>query len=136
MGLFFADWNCIAQIHGPAAFTDVIAIPRWDFHFDVTLDYALATQARSPGQPRGHIKSIGFVVVHFRKVLHLALRDDYVACGAGIVASTGVFQVDTEVETDVQNRFGFPVFMIRKLTLLVLYSLPVDRYLWHISLYR
>ena len=78
----------------------------------------------------GHVQAVRFVVIHGRKVLS-AFFDPHVACRAGAIAAAGVFQVDSKVEADVQNRLGLAVFLIRQATWFELYSLSVDGNLRH-----
>ena len=130
----FADGDGVAEVHGAAAFTDVVAIPRRDFDFDIAGDHALAAEAGFQSEAGGHIQAIGFVVVHFREILH-ALGDDDVAGGAGTVAATGVLQVDPVVQADVEDRFWLAVLFVRKLSGLELDGLAINGNLRHILLY-
>ncbi len=127
--------NRITQIHRSAAFTNIIPIPRGDFHFHIALNYGLATETRSQRISGGQFHPIDFVVFLFREVFG-ALGNNDVAGSARAAPATGMFHRDTKVQTNVEKRFGFSVFVIRKLALFVLNSLPVNRYLWHILLYR
>ncbi len=128
--LLLAHRDRVAQVHRPAAFTDVVAVPGRDLDFDVALNHTLAAQARFQREPGGHVQAVGFLIGHLRKVLH-ALVNDHVAGGAGAVAAAGVFQVDSEVQADVQDRFGEPVFLIWQLARFELHGLPVDGELRH-----
>ena len=61
-----------------------------------------------------HVYAILFVVVHFRKAV-FALLDDHVASGASAVASTGVFELNAEIQRHIQNRFRLAVLGVWKL---------------------
>ncbi len=63
--LLLAHWNRVAEIHRPAAFADVIAVPRRNLDFDVTFHHALAAQARFERETGGHVQAVGFLIGHF-----------------------------------------------------------------------
>ena len=94
------------------------------------MDYALAAEARLKSEPGGHVEAVRFLVSHLREILH-AFVDDYVAGGAGAVAATGMFQMDSVIEADVEDRFGQAVLFIGHVTRLELDRLPVDGDLRH-----
>jgi hypothetical protein len=54
-----------------------------------------------------------------------------VAGSTGAVSDTGVFQVDSVVKTDIQDRFGLAVFLIGQLARFKLHGLSVDGNLRH-----
>ncbi len=82
----------------------------------------------------GHLEAIAFfVLVHFGKVFH-ALGDDHVAGGAGAVSAAGMFEMDSKVEADVENRFGLSVLVIGQLSRFELDCLTVNRNLGHVPL--
>ena len=122
--------NRIAKVHRPAALAHVIAVPGRNLDLDVTFHHALAAQARFQRETRGHVQAVGFLIGHFRKILHALVHDD-VAGSAGAVAAAGMFQVNSEVEADVQDRSGQPVFLVGQLACLELYGFPVDSELRH-----
>lgn len=133
--LLFPDWDCVAEIHGSAAFADVVPVPGRYLHFHVALHDTLAAQARTQRQARGHVQPVGLVVIQLGKIFH-ALRHDDVTCRTGAVASAGVFEMDAVVQADIEDRFRLAVLLIRKLSLLELYSLSVDGDFGQPSLYR
>ena len=133
--LLLSGGNRVAEVYGPPAFTYVVAIPGWDFHFHIALHDALAAEARAQRQARRHVEPVSLVVVHLRKILH-TLRHDDVACRTGAVATASVFQVNAVVQADIQDRLRFAVLLIRKLSLLEFYCFPVNRDLRQASLYR
>ncbi len=57
--------------------------------------------------------------VHFAQQFLAFLHHD-VARGAGAIAAAGVFQMQSEVEGDVENRLGLAVVEVRKLAVLEL----------------
>ena len=136
MRLLLADrrGNGIAQVHGAAAFADVVDIPRRDFHFHVAFHHALATQARPEREAGGHLEAVAFfVLIHLGKVLR-AFRDDDVAGGAGAVSAAGMFEMYSEVQADIQNRLGLSVLVIGQFSRLEFNRLAVNRYLGHVPL--
>jgi hypothetical protein len=74
-----------------------------------------------------------FVLVHFGKVLG-ALGHDHVARRAGAISPAGMFEMYSEVQADIQNRFGFSVLVIRQFSGLELDGFAVNRNLGHAPL--
>jgi len=132
-GLLFADGDGVAEVHGAAAFADVVAVPGGNLDFDVAFDHALAAEARAQGESGGHVEPVGFIVVHLGQIFHAVFHDD-VAGGAGAVASAGVFELDAGVEADIEEGFGLAVLVVRQLAVLEFYLLTVDGDLGQISL--
>ena len=61
---------------------------------------------------------------------------DDVARSAGAVSAAGMFQMDSEVQADVEKRFGLAVLVVRQFSRLELDGLAVNGYLGHVPLYR
>ena len=54
-------------------------------------------------QTRSHFQAVRFVILHLGKVT-LSLFDDHVASCAGATSATSMFQVDTKVKCDIEQR--------------------------------
>ncbi len=90
---------------GAAAFADVVAIPSRNFGDYVTFDYRLATEAGVHLEIRGLLYAIELIVFHFGEVL-FTLFDDHVASRAGTVPTASMLQVEAEIHSDIEQRFG------------------------------
>jgi hypothetical protein len=133
VALLFADGDGVAQVHGAATLADIVAVPGGNLYINITLDDALAAEARSQGQTRSHVETVGLVIVHLRQVFHTVFNDD-VAGGARTIAAASVLELDAEIQTNVEKRFRFPVLVIRQLAGFEFYRLTVDGDLGQIPL--
>ena len=105
-------YPCRALEFQTAAFTDEILIPTRDFYYDVALNNGLTAQAGMEGQSGSHVEPIGFVFIHFRKIV-VAFFDDDVASCTGTAAAAGMIKMNAEVHADIEDRFGFAMLSIR-----------------------
>ena len=105
--------NGIAQVHGSPALADVVAIPGGDLDGHIALHHCLACQARMQGQAGSLIHPVQLIVIRLGKI-GVAAFHNHVAGGAGAASSTGVFQLNSEIQRDVQNRLGLTVFVVRE----------------------
>lgn len=58
---------------------------------------------------RGHVDAIQLVIVGFGQMSIVAIFNYNVTGGASAVSTAGVFQMDSKVEGNVEQRFGFSV---------------------------
>jgi hypothetical protein len=70
------------------------------------------------------VQPVLFLFCHFRQIL-LSLLHPYVAGGAGAASSTCVFEVESEVQSDIEKRFGSSMFAVGKAAGLELDGLAV-----------
>ena len=70
-------------------------------------------------QPWRHIQTIKLVVVSFGQI-RIAAFYDHVAGGAGAATAAGVFELNAEVQRDIEDRLRLAVLVVRKLAVLEL----------------
>jgi hypothetical protein len=87
------------------------------------------------GEVGGHVQTISLIIIHRRQIL-LAFLELNVACRARAIASTGVFQMESEMQRDVEERLRFAMLAVGQITGLELDSLAVidESDLRHISI--
>jgi len=66
------------------------------------------------GEIGSGIQPVHFVFLHLRQVLFTLLHHN-VASGAGVVASTGMLQMNAAIQGDIQQRFRQAMVFIRQL---------------------
>jgi hypothetical protein len=63
----------------------------------------------------GHVHAIELIVVGLSQIgVHL-IFDDNMAGGTGAISATGVFQMNAEIQRDVEQRFRLSMAFIRQL---------------------
>lgn len=100
--LLLPEGDGVAEVHGAAAFADIVYVPGGDLDFDVAQHDALAAQARAQGQTGSHVAAVSLVIVHLGQVVHTVFHNDMTG-GAGAVATAGMLQVDSEIQTNIEN---------------------------------
>src|SRR5665213_2349212 len=96
------------------ALADVIAVPIGNMDRYIAFHYRLATQSGVQLEVGRLFHAIHLVVVHFGEVVH-SLLHNYVARSAGAASPAGVFQMESVVHRDIEQRFRTPVILIGQL---------------------
>lgn len=69
-----------------------------------------------------HIETIQFVIIGGRKIVVPGFHD-HVASRARTASAASVFDMNAEIHRDIENRFGFSMFVIRKLAVFEFHGL-------------
>ena len=95
-------------------FADVIPIPRRNVHHHIALHYRLTSQAGIQLVIGSLFHAVELVVIHLGKIIDALFHDD-MAGGAGATASASVFEMKAEIHSDVEQRLGLAVILVRQL---------------------
>src|ERR1051325_8440383 len=106
-------------------FRNVIPIPLRDLDHDLAgfLDGDLAAETGIELEVRGHIKTVGLIVIHFAQQFG-ALDHLHVAGSAGAITAASVIKKNILVDRDVEDRLWFAVVLIGQFSMLELDRAP------------
>ena len=96
------------------AFADVIPVPRGNAYRHVALNNRLTAQTRIQLEIGSLFDAVELIVIHLGKIAD-ALFHNHMARGAGAAASARVFQMEAEIHSDVEQRFGLAMILVRQL---------------------
>src|SRR5687767_6199918 len=102
----------IAQVHRSAAFADVVPVPGGTLHYYISSDHRLASQPRVQCKVGGLINPVRLIILHLAQVF-LALFHNDVARSAGAIPATGVLELQSMIDADVQQRTRLAVARVR-----------------------
>lgn len=95
------------------AFADVIPVPRRNTHCHIALHNRLATQTRIELEVGSLFHAVEFIVIHLGKIID-ALFHHNMARRARATPSASMFQMKTEIHSDIEQRLGLAVILIRQ----------------------
>ena len=96
-------------------FTDVIPVPRRNTNRHIALHNRLTPKPRIKLEVGSLFHAVKLVVFHLGKIVH-SLFHDHMASSAGATPSTSMFQMETEIHGNIQQRFWLAMILIRQLT--------------------
>src|ERR1017187_10143059 len=107
---------------------NIVAVPgRNLYHYFAGLfDHGLTSQARVELQVGGHVKTIGFVIVHLVEQL-LALFDHDVTSRASAVSAARVLQMQPEIHGHIKDRLRLAMVLVGKLAVFKLKCLVLGK---------
>jgi hypothetical protein len=104
----------VQMLYSLMPFANVIPVPRRNAHRHIALHNRLAPQTRIELEVGSLFHAVELIVIHLGKIINTLFHDD-MASSAGAAAAACVLQVKTKIHSDIEQRLGLAVILIRQL---------------------